>query len=128
LSGSRSEVSQLLLQNFRPISHRTNPAVEAIERRLQLSLEMFDGFLDGFWPKIMKFSGSLTKGHANRGVFITTATFTKDAVEFVEALPQKIVLMDGRQLAALMIEQDVGVSATKSYTLKRLDLDYFENL
>jgi restriction system protein len=79
-------------------------------------------------PEIMKFSGGLTKRHANRGVFITTSTFTKDALEFVEALPQKIVLIDGRQLASLMIEHDVGVSATKSYTLKRLDQDYFENL
>ena len=79
-------------------------------------------------PEIMRFSGSLTKRHANRGVFITTSTFTKDALEFVEALPQKIVLIDGRQLASLMIEHDVGVSPTKYYTLKRLDQDYFENL
>ncbi len=79
-------------------------------------------------PEIMKFSGSLTKRHATRGVFITTSTFTKDALEFIEALPQKIVLIDGRQLASLMIEHDVGVSGTKSYTLKRLDLDYFDNL
>jgi hypothetical protein len=42
-------------------------------------------------PEIMKFSGGLTKRHANRGVFITTSTFTKDALEFVKALPQKIV-------------------------------------
>ncbi len=79
-------------------------------------------------PEIMKFSGSLTKKHANRGVFITTSTFTKDASEFVEAMPQKIVLIDGKQLASLMIEHDVGVSPTRTYTLKRLDQDYFENL
>ncbi len=79
-------------------------------------------------PEIMKFSGSLTKRHANRGVFITTSTFTKDALEFVEAMPQKIVLIDGKQLASLMIEHDVGVSPTRVYTLKRLDQDYFDNL
>jgi restriction system protein len=79
-------------------------------------------------PEIMKFSGGLTKRHANRGVFITTSTFSKDALEFVEAMPQKIVLLDGKQLASLMIEHDVGVSPTKAYTLKRLDQDYFENL
>jgi len=79
-------------------------------------------------PEIMRFSGSLTKRHASRGVFITTSTFTKDALEFVEAMPQKIVLVDGKQLASLMIEHDVGVSSTKAYTLKRLDQDYFENL
>lgn len=79
-------------------------------------------------PEIMKFSGSLTKRHASRGVFITTSTFTKDALEFVEAMPQKIVLVDGKQLTSLMFENDVGVSPTKAYTLKRLDQDYFENL
>jgi restriction system protein len=76
----------------------------------------------------MKFSGSLTKKHANRGVFITTSTFTKDALEYVEAIPQKIVLIDGKQLASLMVEHDVGVSPTRAYTLKRLDQDYFDNL
>jgi restriction system protein len=79
-------------------------------------------------PEVMKFSGSLTKRHANRGVFITTSTFTKDASEFVEAMPQKIVLIDGKLLASLMIEHDVGVSPLRSYTLKRLDQDYFDNL
>ncbi len=79
-------------------------------------------------PEIMKFSGSLTKKHANRGVFITTSNFTKDAMEFVEAMPQRIILIDGKYLASLMIEHDVGVSPTRTYTLKRLDQDYFENL
>ena len=79
-------------------------------------------------PEIMKFSGSLTKKHAHRGVFITTSGFTKDALDFVEAMPQRIVLMDGKQLASLMIEHNVGVASTKTYTLKRLDQDYFENL
>lgn len=79
-------------------------------------------------PEIMKFSGGLTKRHATRGVFITTSFFSKDALEFVEAMPQKIVLVDGKQLASLMIEHDVGVSPTRSFTLKRLDQDYFENL
>ncbi len=46
----------------------------------------------------MKFSGGLTKLHANRGVFITTSNFTKVALEFVEAMPQKIILIDGMQL------------------------------
>ena len=79
-------------------------------------------------PEIMKFSGSLTKKHANRGVFITTSTFTKDAMEFVEAMPQRIILIDGKYLTSLMIEHDVGVSPTRTFTLKRLDQDYFENL
>ena len=78
--------------------------------------------------EIMKFSGSLTKRHANRGVFITTSWFSKDALEYVEEMPQRIILIDGKQLASLMIEHNVGVAPAKSYTLKRMDQDYFENL
>jgi restriction system protein len=79
-------------------------------------------------PEIMKFSGSLTRNNASRGVFITTSTFTRDASDFVERLPQKIVLIDGEHLASLMIEHDVGVSLVRTYTVKRLDQDYFDNL
>ena len=78
--------------------------------------------------EVMKFSGSLTKQHANRGVFITTSYFSKDALEYVEAMPQKIVLIDGRRLANLMVEHDVGVAPAKTYIVKRLDMDYFESL
>jgi restriction system protein len=69
--------------------------------------------------EIMKFSGS--------SVFITTS-FSKDALEYVEEMPQRIILIDGRRLASLMIEHNVGVAPAKTYTLKRLDQDYFENL
>jgi len=79
-------------------------------------------------PEIMKFSGSLTKQHASKGVFITTSYFSKDALEYVEAIPQKIVLIDGVKLASFMIEHNVGVAPAKSYVLKRLDQDYFESL
>lgn len=79
-------------------------------------------------PEIMKFSGSLTKQHAGKGVFITTSYFSKEAHAFVEAIHQKIVLIDGAQLASFMIEHNVGVSLVKAYALKRLDHDYFESL
>jgi len=79
-------------------------------------------------PEIMKFSGALTKKHASRGVFITSSGFTRDAWEYVEALPQKIVLIDGKHIASLMIDYNVGVAPAKTYVLKRLDQAYFENL
>jgi restriction system protein len=78
--------------------------------------------------EIMKFSGGLTKRHAQRGVFITASRFTKDARQFVETLPQKIVLIDGKQLAELMIDHNVGVEEGKKLTLKHLNPDYFERL
>lgn len=79
-------------------------------------------------PEIMKFSGGLTKRHASKGVFITSSRFTPDAQEYVESMPQKIVLIDGKRLAALMIEHNVGVAAEKTFTMKRLNPTYFEQL
>ena len=79
-------------------------------------------------PDIMRFSGSLTKKHATRGVVITTSWFSKDALEYVNGIPQRIILIDGRRLASLMIEHNVGVAPVKAYTLKRIDQGYFENL
>jgi restriction system protein len=64
-------------------------------------------------PAIMKFSGSLTKKHASRGVFITASVFTKDALEYVEEMPQRIILIDGKRLASLMIEYNPGVARRK---------------
>lgn len=55
----------------------------------------------------------------------TTSSFTKDANEFVRMIDTKIVLIDGETLARLMIDHDVGVSAVRSYDLKRIDCDYF---
>ena len=77
-------------------------------------------------PDIDKFSGALNRKGASKGVFITTSRFTdsaKDAVK--ENTGLKIVLIDGEQLAQLMIDHDVGVSTTKTYEIKRVDSDYF---
>lgn len=82
-------------------------------------------------PEIMKSAGALAKKHANRGVFITASEFTAEARQYVEGLEQKIALIDGRQLAQLMIEYYVGVtdmSPPRTYQLKQLDETYFENL
>ncbi len=79
-------------------------------------------------PEIMQFSGGLTKRHATRGVVITPSGFTKDAKDYVRSLPQNIILVDGQQLSSLMIEYNVGVAPDKTYTLKRLNSSYFENL
>lgn len=78
--------------------------------------------------EIMQFSGGLTKQHASRGVVITSSTFSTSAQDYVRSLPQRIVLINGKQLASLMIDHNVGVAPNKTYTLKRLDQAYFENL
>ena len=60
-------------------------------------------------------------------MLITTSSFTRDGIEFVKRLQQKkIVLIDGEKLTQLMIDNDIGVSTTTSYTIKKIDLDYFD--
>ncbi len=75
---------------------------------------------------VREFIGSLTVRRARKGVLISTSTFTSDAISCVQNLDQRIVLIDGRQLADLMIEHNVGVTVAKSYELKKIDQDFFE--
>lgn len=74
-------------------------------------------------PEIHKFKGALSDQLATKGVFITTSSFTKDAIE--SAKKSRIILVDGVRLAQLMIEFGVGVSVTKTYHLHKIDTDYF---
>lgn len=76
-------------------------------------------------PVVQSFVGSLDGMKAKKGVIITTSGFTKEAQEFVRVIDRKVVLIDGRQVAELMIEHNVGVSTVRSYTVKRLDADFF---
>ncbi len=75
---------------------------------------------------VRNFVGSLAGQKASKGVFITTSSFTKDALEYVKTIPHKVILIDGEILAQLMIENDVGVSKITSYDIKKIDSDYFE--
>lgn len=77
-------------------------------------------------PEIQKFAGALQGQRASKGVFITTSSFTRDAIEYAAAINSKIILIDGQHLASLMIDHNVGVSTVGMYELKRLDNDYFE--
>lgn len=66
-------------------------------------------------------------GHgARKGVLITTSYFTKDALAYVEKIEKSIVLVDGPRLAELMIDAGIGVTGVASYSVKRIDSDYFE--
>ena len=59
-------------------------------------------------------------------MFITTSEFSREAEDYVSRIDSKIVQIDGRKLAALMFEHDVGVTKVGTYELKRIDGDYFE--
>lgn len=75
-------------------------------------------------PEIQKFCGALPIGLPH-GLFITTARFTEDAQAY--AKERNIVLVNGKRLAELMIEYNVGVSVETEYVVKKLDTDFFED-
>jgi restriction system protein len=74
---------------------------------------------------LQAFAGSLDGQRAKRGVFITTSSFTREAVEYVSRIEKRIILIDGARLAALMIESNVGVVDKAVYTVKDMDENYF---
>ena len=64
---------------------------------------------------------------ARKGVFITTGGFSTEASTYVDHIDPKVVLIDGRRRAELMIDFDVGVNAAATYSVKRVDSDYFDD-
>ena len=77
-------------------------------------------------PEIHGFIGALTTRGAKKGVFITTSRFSKDARQCADQTGVKIVLIDGEELAQLMIDYNLGVTSEISYEIKRIDNDFFE--
>jgi restriction system protein len=76
-------------------------------------------------PEIQAFVGSLVGLGATKGVFVTTSTYSQQAIEFARHLTQRIVLIDGQRLTDLMIEHNVGVRINRAIEFKRLDEDFF---
>lgn len=77
-------------------------------------------------PDIQAFVGALHGAQASRGIFITTSRFSSQAVDYAERVNARLVLIDGPELAALMIEHDCGVTVEESYVLKQVDENFFE--
>lgn len=76
-------------------------------------------------PEVRGFAGALEEQKARKGVMISTSTFSQEAYRYVGRIEKKIVLIDGEQLAQLMIDYNVGVAEEQTYTIKKVDLDYF---
>jgi len=76
--------------------------------------------------EIRDFYGALASKKARKGVFITTSSFPKSVFDFVNQVEYKIILIDGHQLANLMIEYNVGLTTTNTFHVKAIDSDYFE--
>ena len=76
-------------------------------------------------PEIDKFIGALTRQRARKGVLITTSDFSNGAREAAMSLDIKVVLIDGLELARLMVENNLGCNVKQVYEVKQLDSDYF---
>jgi restriction system protein len=75
--------------------------------------------------EVRGFAGSLEGVKATKGVFVTTSYFTSQARAFAERIARRIVLIDGQQLAQLMIKHDVGVRIEETLHIKKIDEDFF---
>ena len=76
-------------------------------------------------PEIQKFAGALQGQRARKGIFITTSDFSSEAEEYAARIENKIVLIDGEQLAQMLIDHNIGVAPIANYEVKRIDSDYF---
>ena len=79
-------------------------------------------------PEIQKFLGAVAGQGGTKGLFITTSTFTREAIDYAKKqLQVKLILVDGKMLTDLMIKYNLGVSVVQTYEIKQLDLDYFDS-
>ncbi|WP_212733213.1 restriction endonuclease [Terriglobus roseus] len=75
---------------------------------------------------IRDFFGSLDRHKANKGLFVTTSSFSQSARETADFLSKRIVLIDGNQLSELMIRQNIGCRIEETLTIKNIDEEFFE--
>ena len=76
-------------------------------------------------PEIQKFAGALQGQRARKGIFITTSSYSREALDYVSKIETKIILIDGNTLTKLMFDHGVGVSTNTVYEVKKIDTDYF---
>lgn len=76
-------------------------------------------------PELQKFVGALHGKRAKKGVFITTSTFAKGAIEYVMTIDPKVILIDGKKLTQYMIDFNLGTTTSTIYEIKKIDTDYF---
>ena len=75
---------------------------------------------------LRNFAGAIDAAGTNKGVFVTTASFTRAARDYVVRSPKRIVLIDGEELASLMVRHGIGVRTRIRHEIKRIDEDYFD--
>lgn len=75
---------------------------------------------------LRNFAGAIDATGTTKGVFVTTADFTRAARDYVAKSPKRIVLIDGAELARLMVQHGIGVRTRIRHEVKRIDEDYFD--
>ena len=75
---------------------------------------------------LRNFAGAIDAAGTSKGVFVTTAGFTRAAKDYVARSPKRIVLIDGEELARLIVKHDIGVRRQMYYEVKRIDEGYFD--
>ena len=76
-------------------------------------------------PVVQAFAGSLEGQRTRKGVLITTSQFSQEARDYVGRIEKKIILIGGEELVQLMIDHGIGVTEVRTYSLRKMDLDYF---
>lgn len=110
--------------------HGSDGGVDGVIRQDALGLELIYVQAKS-WEKpvgrqeLQGFIGALHGKQASKGIFITTSRFTPEAQAYVETVTSRVILIDGRRLAELMIDHGVGVNTREAYELKEVDLSYF---
>jgi restriction system protein len=77
-------------------------------------------------PEIQKFVGALSGKRAKKGIFITSSSYTREAIDYAGTIEMKVILIDGMLLSQYMMESNVGVSVKDTYYVKQIDSDFFE--
>jgi restriction system protein len=77
---------------------------------------------------IREFVGALTGMGASGGVFITTSSFSAEAVKFAKLVMPRVILIDGDELGKLMVQYEVGVTVTQVLKVTEVDENFFDDL
>lgn len=77
-------------------------------------------------PAIQEFVGALHGAQAQQGVFLTTASYSKEAIAYADNVSPRVVLIDGERLAYLMIRYGVGVQTMDTVRIVEIDEDFFD--
>ena len=78
-------------------------------------------------PEIQNFHGALDQKSSQKGIFITTSRFTKAVLESTEEFSSRVILIDGKRLAELLYQYNVGVKTEDVFEYKAVDESFFED-